>query len=285
MFGMALREPFDIIEARRTEEKRVVIERIEGRGADIITKASRRNSASLAAMAVLERGKADFGIVLKIKKGIRPCSGIGSSGASAAGGAFAANLLMDKPLTSKEVVQCAAKAEPNGHADNVSPSVLGGFTIIRSYDPFEVLQVKPPSNLGVVVAMPNFMVSTREARKVIPSSVGLKAMISHVGNASSLVLGMTNGDVELIGRSIIDKVIEPSRARLVPYLREVQAAAIEKGAVGTFLGGSGPCSIAFFNTDNNNGTAIAASMSSVYQDHGIKCETWITSWGEGCRRQ
>jgi len=288
VFGLALREPFDTVEARRIPERKVIIESIEGRGGTSITTDSARNSSGVAARAVLEKAKADFGVALRITKGIRPCSGIGSSGASAAGGASAANLLLDDPLKPEEVVYCAAQAEQmtsgSFHADNVGPAVMGGFTIIKSYDPFEILRVDPPRNLGVVVTMPDFLVNTKEARNVLPPKVDMKSMIYEVGNASALVLGMCRGDVELVGRSMRDVIVEPARTPLNPHLKEAEAAANKAGAAGTFLGGSGPCVIAIFNTDKADGKAIAEAVGNVYSSNGLWYDTWITSWGEGCRR-
>jgi homoserine kinase len=288
VFGLALREPYDVVEARRIAEREVIIEGIDGPGTSSITTNAGRNSAGIAAMAVLERAGAEHGIALRIKKGIRPCSGIGSSGASAAGGAFAANLILDKPLRSEELVLCAAQAERGTsgsfHADNVGPAVLGGFTVIRAYEPFEIHRMEPPANLGVVVTMPDFLVNTKEARKVLPSKVPLKSMIYEVGNAASLVLGMCRGDVELIGRSMADQVVEPARAPLNPHLKEAEAAAMEAGAAGSFLGGSGPCVIAIYDRKKAEGEAIAEAVREVYLRNGIKSDTWVTTWGEGCRR-
>ncbi len=284
VFGLALKEPYDVITARKLPQLGVKIEKIEGKGGESISKDASQNSAGKAAMAVLQRADANFGISLSIEKGIRPCSGIGSSGASAAGGAFAANLLLERPLPPQEVVLCAASAEPGGHADNVSPSVLGGFTIVQSYDPLEVISLKPPANLGVAVSMPDFLVSTKEARKVLPEKVDLKSMVYQVGNAAALVAGMLQGDVPLVGRSIRDKVIEPARAPLVPHLLEAERAAKEKGAVGTFLGGSGPCIIAIFDLSQMDGKEICTAVKQTYEKKGIACDSWITTWGPGCRR-
>jgi homoserine kinase len=288
VFGLALREPYDVVEARRIPDHEVVIEAIEGPGAQSITTDAARNSAGIAARAVLDRAGSDFGIALRIKKGIRPCSGIGSSGASAAGGACAANLVLDKPLLSEDLVLCAAQAEQTTsgsfHADNVGPAVLGGFTVIRAYEPFEIHRMDPPANLGVVVTMPDFLVNTREARKALPSSVPLKSMIFEVGNAASLVLGMARGDIELVGRSMADQVIEPARAPLNPNLKEAEAAARAAGAAGSFLGGSGPCVIAIYDRKRADGEAIAEAVREVYSDNGVKSDTWVTTWGEGCRR-
>ncbi len=288
VFGLALREPFDVIEARRIPERKVIIEAIEGRGAESITTAADRNSAGVAAMAVLAQAKADFGVAIRIKKGIRPASGIGSSGASAAGGACAANMLLDTPLRPEDLVFSAAKAEQTTsgsfHADNVGPAVMGGFTLIKSYEPFEILRVDPPRNLGVVVTMPDFLVSTKEARKVLPAQVPLRSMIYEVGNAASLVLGMCRGDVELVGRSMMDAVIEPARAPLNHHLAEAESAARAAGASGVFLGGSGPCVIAVYDMDKRDGQGIAGAVREVYARHGLASDTWVTTWGEGCRR-
>lgn len=288
VFGLALREPYDVIEVRRIPEREVVIEAIEGRGAESITTVADKNSAGVAAKAVLDMAQAEFGLAISIKKGIRPASGIGSSGASAAGGAYAANLMVDKPLRPEELVFSAAQAElatsGSFHADNVGPAVMGGFTIIKSYDPFEILRADPPRNLGAVIIMPDFLVSTKEARKVLPEQVGLRSMVYEVGNASSLVLGMCRGDVNLIGRSMMDAVVEPVRASLNPHLREAQNAARGAGAAGVFLGGSGPCVIAIYDMNKINGNDIAAAMRQVYADHGLASDTWVTTWGEGCRR-
>jgi homoserine kinase len=132
--------------------------------------------------------------------------------------------------------------------------------------------------------MPDFLVNTREARKVLPKQVDLKSMIYEVGNASSLVLGMCRGDVDLVGRSMMDVIIEPARTPLNPHLKEAEMAAMRAGASGSFLGGSGPCVIAIHDRDKVDGSGIAEAVRKVYEGHGLKSDTWVTTWGEGCRR-
>ena len=287
IFGMALGNPFDVIEGRKIENG-IIISEVSGPGCESIPADPEKNSVSIAAAEVLRRCEADFGIEIKIKKGIRPCSGIGSSGASAAGGAYLAHLLCGKKLTDNELVLCAAKAEDvtSGglHADNVAPCILGGFTMIRSYEPFEVVRITPPKDLGVVVAMPDVMVSTMESRKVLPQMVSVKDLVFHVGNASCLVHAMESGDIGLLGRSVKDAVFEPARTHLVPYLKEAEAVAMSLGAKASFLGGSGPCVISFFSKKTDNGNAIAEGIKKMYSDNGMKCDTWVTEWGTGCRR-
>ncbi|AGN26843.1 homoserine kinase [Candidatus Methanomassiliicoccus intestinalis] len=288
VFGMALSEPFDIIEARKTSEPGVIIESVEGWGAEVITLDAALNSTGVAAAEVLKKSNADFGIAFNIKKGFRPGSGIGSSGASAAGGAVAANLLLKNKLPPRDIVACAAESERvtsgSFHADNVGPCVLGGFTVIRCYEPLELKKITPPKNLGVVVVMPSFTVKTLDARTVIPKQVKLSDMIYEVGNASSLVLGMCSGDVDLIGKSMTDIVVEPSRSKLNPGLMDAKKAAIEAGAAGSFLGGSGPCVIAIFDNSLTDGKPILDAMLDSYKRANIAVDkTWITTWGEGCR--
>ena len=287
IFGIALKEPYDVIEGRKIESG-IVITEVSGPGSESIPLDPASNSVSIAAAEVLRRCDADFGIEIRIKKGIRPCSGIGSSGASAAGGAYLAHILCGEKLSPTEVVLCAAHAEDvtsgGFHADNVAPCVLGGFTMIRSYEPFEVITIKPPEDLGVVVAMPDVLVPTKESRMVLPKEVKVKDLVFHVGNASCLVYAMMTGDLGLIGRSVKDAVFEPARAHLVPHLKEAESVAMSHGALVSFLGGSGPCIISFYDKGSHDGIQIADSIKSLYAENGMKCDTWVTECGSGCRR-
>ncbi len=287
VFGMALKEPYDIIEGRKIESG-IVISEITGPGSEGIPTDPAKNSVSIAAAEVLRRCEADFGIEIRIKKGIRPCSGIGSSGASAAGGAYLAHVMCDKVLDDRQVVLCAAHAEDvtsgGFHADNVAPCVLGGFTVIRSYEPFEVIRIQPPEDLGVVVAMPDVMVSTMESRKVLPKEVSVKDLVFHAGNASCLAYAMSVGDMALIGRSVQDAVFEPARTSLIPYLKEAEKVAMSLGAKASFLGGSGPCVISFFSKSRTDGNIIADGIRELYNNNSMKCDTWVTEWGTGCKR-
>ena len=285
VFGLALKEPYDVIEARKIESG-IIISEITGPGCESIPTDPAKNSVAIAAKAVMDKCGADFGIELKIKKGIRPGSGIGSSGASAGGGAYIANVLCGNKLKDQEVVMCAAMAEDvtSGglHADNVAPCIMGGFTIIRSYEPFEVISIPTPENLGVVLALPDVVVYTADSRKVVPREVAIKDMVYEIGNASSLVYAMMTGDLPLIGRSVKDVIVEPARAHLIPYLKDAEACAMSHGALTSFLGGSGPCVITFFDKSTHDGNIIADAIKKLYADKGMKCDTWVTECGTGC---
>ena len=168
------------------------------------------------------------------------------------------------------------------HADN-SDGVMGGLTIVKSYEPFRILRMDVPDNFGVVT-MPDILVDTKEARKALPVNVPLKSMVFEVGNAASLVLGMCRGDIALVGDSMRDIVVEPARASLNPHLLEAEQAALSAGAAGAFLGGSGPCMIAIYDRSAGDGQAIASAVCEVYSSNGISSDTWITHAGQGCRR-
>ena len=286
-FGIAFEGPCDIIEGRRTESGIRIVE-VSGLGSCSIPLDPDKNSVSIAAKEILKMAGEDFGIDIRITKGIRPCSGMGSSGASASGGAYLAHVLTGEKLSMNDVIIAAATAEGETsggfHADNVAPCILGGFTIIRSNKPLDVMSVKPPANLGIVAALPDVLVPTKNARAVLPKEVALKDMVFHIGHASSLVYAMMAGDIDLIGRSIADAVIEPARTKLVPHIREAEEAAKANGAISSCIGGSGPCILSLFNKDKTDGKAIAAAVEKVYSDNGMKCDTWITNCGLGCRR-
>ncbi len=286
-FGLAFNEPYDIIEGRKIPSG-IVISSIEGPGAEKITRDPEKNSVTIALSEVLKRTHADFGVEVKITKGIRPGSGMGSSGASAAGGAYLGHVLTGEKLPIDQVILCAAAAEgyTSGtmHADNVAPCILGGFTIIRSYEPFEVLKVEPPKNLGLVVALPDVEVLTAAARAVLPEAVPIRDLVYHVGHASSLVYAMMTGDLALIGRSVGDVVFEPARAHLVPHLKEAEKAAMSHGAIVSFLGGSGPCVMSFYDKDTHKGDTIGEAVRKVFNENGLKCDIWVTECGTGCRR-
>jgi len=288
VFGLALQEPSDVVEVTVTSEPGVNVVSVTGRGADRIPADGRRNTAAVAAKEVLRLAAASIGLEIKIIKGVRPCSGMGSSGASAAGAAFAANFLTGSRLGPNELIACAAKGEEASsgsmHADNVAPCLLGGFTIIRSYSPLDVVRISPPEKLGIVAVLPDVIVSTKEARGALHIQIDLKKMVFQVGHAASLATGMSLGDIGLVGRSIGDAVAEPSRAKFVPHLEKAERAAMEAGAVAAFLGGSGPCVVAMFDMGVVDGNQIAEAVKDAYESEGIASEAWVTSWGNGCRR-
>ena len=180
-------------------------------------------------------------------------SGLGSSGASSAAGAVAANEILGRPLSIRDVVmsamegECAASGTP--HADNVAPSVMGGFVLVR-YDPFEIVQLPVPDGLRIAVVHPHCQVSTADARRLVKErTYGLDVIVPNIGSVAALVAALYRGDLPLLGRSVDDRLIEPLRATLIPGFAAVKDAALNAGALGCSIAGSGPSVFAFADGD------------------------------------
>jgi len=212
VLGLALSTPGDIVEAELTDASGVVeIVEITGDGGQLSREPS-KNVASRAAADVLARAGAKNGLRMWLHKQMPLASGLGSSGASSAAGAFVANELLGRPLQPYEVVLAAMEGERAAsgtpHADNVGPSVLGGVVLIRSYDPFEILPLRVPASLRVVVVHPHCKVSTSEARRLVKErTYSLDQIVSNLGNIAALVASLASGDLKMLGRSIDDRPV------------------------------------------------------------------------------
>lgn len=286
VFSMALKELQDRVSVKVVKEEGVTI-RIEGVGAESIPLEPQKNTAGIVAENLLELSKRRLGLSLKIEKGIKPGSGLGSSAASAAAATVAVNELLDLKLSKEEMVRNAAQGEiasaEAAHADNVSAAILGFFTIIRSYDPLEVIQLPVPSDLEVVVALPEIEMDTAQARSVLPKKVKLSDLVHNVGNAAAFVAGISLKDVNLMGRSLEDSIIEPARSHLIPGLSEVKKGASQAGALGVAISGAGPSVIALADARKEKAKKIAREMKDAFRRRGIKCQTICTKPGPGAK--
>jgi homoserine kinase len=268
VLGLALSRPGDELEAELTDAPGVEIVEITGdQGA--LTRDSVKNVAGRAAADVLRRSGAQKGARLWLHKKMPLASGLGSSGASSAAGAVAVNELLGRPLSQGDVVLAAMEGERSAsgtpHADNVAPSVMGGIVLVRSYDPFEVLSLPVPENLHVVVVHPHCRVSTKDARRLVTGrTYSLDAIISNLGNIAAFVAALSRGDLELLGRTVHDRLVEPLRAELIPGFAGVKASALASGALGCSIAGSGPSVFAFADSAaaaQRIGAAMQASFT------------------------
>lgn len=272
VLGLALESPSDIIEVEKADELSIVI---RGRGSGEIPVDPAKNTAGLVAMEM------DRKVRITIQSGIRPGSGLGSSAAPAAGTAVAINELFALGLPKEELVWIAAKGEMAAagivHADNVAPCIMGGLTIVcdRYVEHVEM----PP--MSVVAVLPEVVVSTREARKILPQQVPLGEMVRNVGKASMLMAGVIQNNPRIIGRSLTDSFNERYRSPLIPGYEQVRTAAIETGAYGVAISGSGPTMIALCPEERSRD--IAAAMQKSFNDSGISAEAFITGIGKGVR--
>ncbi|QBN18159.1 homoserine kinase [Flavobacterium nackdongense] len=276
VLGLCLATAGDEMIIRKSDVKGVRITKIVGANLPLETE---KNVSGVAALALLEEVETEFGFEIEIYKNIKAGSGIGSSAASSAGAVFGINELLGRPFTRKELVQFAMQGEKlasgNAHADNVAPCLLGGFTLVRSSDPLDIIKIDSPSELYATVVHPQIELKTSDARSVLKQTVSLKSAITQWGNVGGLVAGLYTQDYELIGRSLHDEIIEPIRSMLIPGFDLIKKAAYENGALGSGISGSGP-SIFALSKGKENAEKIAKAMSKVYDEINLPYEIHVS---------
>ncbi len=267
--GFCLDEVGDIMRIRQTTEIGLKISKIEGADLPLDPK---KNVATVAAQALLDAYGKAVGFEMDIYKKIKPGSGIGSSSASASGAVWGINVLLGKPFSPKELTYFAMKGEAvasgSEHADNVAPGIFGGFTLVKSLSPFEVLSLPTPKDLYAVLLHPQIEIKTADSRGVLPKEIPLKTAVKQWANVGSLVHALHTEDYTLLASSLEDYVAEPYRSRLIPHFDAVKAVAQKQGALGTGISGSGP-SIFSLCQSKENAEALVQAIASYYQSTGI----------------
>ncbi|MCO6432404.1 MAG: homoserine kinase [Deltaproteobacteria bacterium] len=278
ILGFAVSRPGDEVIARLCDKPGVHIKSITGDGGRLPLDVA-RNTAAVSALEFLKHIKADKGVELEIIKKMPLGSGLGSSAASAAAGVYAANLLFGSPLEARELVAFAMAGEKaacgTAHADNVGPALLGGFVLIRSYDPLDIVSIPAPPSLFCTILNPHLEVRTEDARRILRKDISLKNAITQWGNIAGLIAGLLKNDIELIGRSMQDVVIEPERALLIPGFSGIKQAAIAAGALGCSISGSGP-SIFALSVSVESANRISEAMKEETDRLGISSDTYIS---------
>lgn len=269
IFGFAVHNPGDEIFLEKKESSGVSIIHIEGDGGRL-SRVAEKNTAGIAILAYLKHIGSEQGFELSLKKKMPLGSGLGSSAASAVAGVFAVNELMGKPLATKDLLPFAIEGERfasgSAHADNVAPSLFGGFTIIRSYSPLDVIKLPTPTDLVATIVHPHVEVNTKDARNILRKDISLKKTITQMGNVAGLVSGLLMSDYDLIGRSLIDVIIEPVRSILIPGFEATKLAVLQNGALGCSISGSGPSIFALsrgIETAQKVGRAMQASFAAI----------------------
>ncbi|HRA72170.1 MAG TPA: homoserine kinase [Flavobacterium sp.] len=276
VLGLCLATAGDEMIIRKSDVKGIRITKIVGADLPLETE---KNVSGVAALAMLEEVETEFGFEIEIYKNIKAGSGIGSSAASSAGAVFGINELLGRPFTRKELVKFAMQGEKlasgNAHADNVAPCLLGGFTLVRSSNPLDIIKIDSPSELYATVVHPQIELKTSDARSVLKQTVSLKSAITQWGNVGGLVAGLYTNDYELIGRSLHDEIIEPVRSMLIPGFDLIKKTAYENGALGSGISGSGP---SIFALSKGAATAdkIAKAMSAVYDEMNLPYEIHVS---------
>ena len=254
----------------------VTISKIEG--ADL-PKSPEKNVAGVAVNALLKHLGKNVGVDIEIYKKIKAGSGIGSSAASSAGAVWAVNYLLGNPLKNIELIPFAMEGERlasgNAHADNVAPALLGGFTLVRSYDPLDVIALHSPNLIFATVIHPQIEIKTADSRSVIKQNVSLEKAITQWGNLGGLIAGLYSENYDLIGRSLKDVIIEPLRSILIPAFDNVKENALKAGALGCGISGSGP-SIFALSKGYDTAEKVATSMKEVYENTQIDFDIHIS---------
>ncbi len=243
VLGFAVDAPADEVVLTLRDDKKVVIKSIIGDGGRLPLD-SAKNTASVAIQSYLYQIGSSQGVEIELIKKLPLGSGMGSSAASAVAALVAINHLMGDPLSRKDLIIHAMEAERiacgSAHADNVAPSLLGGFVLIREYSPLDVVNVPSPPELYCTLIHPHLELKTEDSRKVLRSSISLKDAIAQSGNIAALMVGLTQQDYGLIGRSLFDFIAEPTRSLFIPGFSEIRKKVIDVGALGFGISGSGP---------------------------------------------
>lgn len=260
ILGLAIRQPGDTVNARVVEGDEVRIAKISGDEGKLPGEAT-RNTAGIAARAILEKVGLRIGIELELEKGLPIGSGLGSSAASAAAAAVAVNRIIGTPLRRKDLIGPCLQAEEEvsgKHADNVAACLLGGLVMVRSVEPLDIIRLPVPENLHVAVITPAIEIKTETARAILPKTVGLSEMVDASANLAAFVSACHSGDLSLMARCKPDPVITAARADLIPGCMSVIETAHDRGALLCSISGAGP---ALFALCHSESTALAVGQA------------------------
>ncbi len=266
VLGFAVNEPGDEVIMRVTETPGITISKITGDNGRLPL-APEKNTVSVSVQAYLESiGRTDIGLDIELHKKMPIGSGLGSSSASTVAGLFAIKNLLGDDTDVAKLLPFAMKGEEmacgHGHADNVAPALLGGFVLIRSYEPLDVIRLPHPKDLHCAIVFPDVDVPTREARQIIRTKINMKDAVTQWGNIAGLVSGLYTQDIDLIGRSMQDVLVEPVRSILIPDFYKMRELAMEAGAVSFGISGSGPSVFAFTRDEET-----AKRINQILQQH------------------
>lgn len=273
--GFALDAPYDEMTVRKIPEPVI---RITHRDDFDLPADPKLNVAGVALQALIDAAGVDFGFEVEIVKHIKPGSGIGSSAASACGAVVAANRLLEHRFSNVELVELAMAGEMiasgSRHADNLAPCIYGGFTLVRSSEPLDIVEIAFPE-LYATVIHPLIEVKTSEARAILPKDVPLREAVRNWSNLGAFVAALSTGDLDLLARSMVDTIVEPARRALIPRFDELKSASLAAGAIGGGISGSGP-SVFMLSESREIAEFVQEAMNIVYAPTGIDFNTYVS---------
>jgi len=279
VLGFAVDEPGDEVIMRLSAKPGVSLLKITGDEGRLPLDPDQNTVSAVVKHYLNHVGRSDVGVEIELHKKMPIGSGLGSSSASTVGGLFAINTLLDNLLTNKELVPFAMKGEElacgYGHADNVAPALMGGFVLIRSYEPLDIISLPCPKGMHAAIVYPEVDVPTKDARQMIRSKVLLKDAVTQWGNVAGLVSGLFMNDFELIGNSMKDVLVEPTRSILIPDFYNLRTLAMETGAIGFGISGSGP-SVFALTKDRGTAEAITQKLQQHLQKLAINSLAFVS---------
>ena len=266
---------YNYLDLTLLRSNKVIVESA-GEGAENIPRGKRNLTWQAVRRLLQEVGRADEfkGAVIRTKNNVPISRGLGSSSTAIVAGLTAANEILGSPLNKQELLKLATELE--GHPDNVAPAIFGGFTVsVMDKGEVQTFSFLPRIKLKLIVAVPDFELSTRLARKVLPKNVSMKDAIFNVSRASMLIAALVEGREELLPLAFDDALHQPYRKKLVPGMSEVFDAARRAGALGAAISGAGSCLIAFTSARTQLENKVAASMVEEFKAHGVKSKALI----------
>ena len=275
ILGMAINNPYDEMELRILEVPDIIIRHTDDFG---LPEEASKNVAGVVLKKIREHLNLKNGFEVIIHKNIKPGSGLGSSAASAAGAAFAANALLGNILTKEEVLHFAMFGEELAsgvrHADNIAPCIYGGIALVKSSHPIDIISLNTP-DLFVAAVHPQVEVKTSDARQILKKSILMKDAVQQWGNIAGLIAGIEKNDLPLIGRSLNDVIVEPIRSILIPEFNTIKRKSLALGALGGGISGSGP-SIFMLAEKKEIAEEIAGMMKSIYDRIEIESFVYVS---------
>jgi homoserine kinase len=282
VFGFAVDQPGDEVEITLASNPGVVIQRIEGDGGRLPLDAE-KNTAGVAVLAFLKALESNQGVEIILRKNLPLGSGMGSSAASSVAALVGINHLFNEPFGKKDLLPFAMEAERiacgSAHADNVAPSLLGGFVLIRGYAPLDVVTIPTPPALFCTLVHPQLELKTEDSRQVLRNNIPLKDAITQWGNIAGLVAGLMKPDFGLISRSLKDVIAEPVRSLLIPGFQRIKQAAVDEGALGCGISGSGPTIFAL-STEKEIACRIGKVIQMQFATFKVNSEIYVSRINE-----
>ncbi|NNF02403.1 MAG: homoserine kinase [Bacteroidia bacterium] len=278
ILGMAVEKPGDEVVMSLSDKKGIHITSITGDQGKLPHDAS-KNTAGIAIRSFLDHIGSDRGIEFELHKKMPIGSGLGSSAASAVAGVFAVNELLDTPLKREDLLPFAIVAEEatsgNIHADNVAPSLIGGLVLIKSYEPLKIKSIPLPADLHITLVYPHVEILTRDARNILPKTFPLETGVKQWSNVAALISAAYENDIDGMGNALTDHIAEPYRSKLIPHFDRAKQTAMESGACGFGISGSGPTLFSFSDSEKTS-VKIGQMIESLYNKNNIDTSVYLS---------